>query len=176
MRSLILALLLIPCAAQAQVSLLVGGVSHHFDAGDVEYNERNPLLGLEYRFNRDWSVSAARYKNSHFVMSNAFTGAYTPLHFGDFHGGVMAGAVSGYVSGTSTQTVDGYEACAGTETYANKCTVTREEREGFRPLLAVTLEYRQPRYGVQLTFIPSTPKNAPTLMLGFKLSFDTLTL
>lgn len=98
-RSLLVAsLALMAASTNAQTSILVGGFSYHFEErrDPQGWNNVNSLLGLEYRLNPTIAVMASRFKNSQFHWSNQVGLQITPVEVGDFHAGVIVGAVEGY--------------------------------------------------------------------------------
>lgn len=74
--------------------LLGPGVSYHFERRGQ--NERHAAIGLEQRFNRDWSAALAMVDNSSNRLSIDAVGAYTPWHYGRARWGVMGGFATGY--------------------------------------------------------------------------------
>ena len=82
LRLLGLGLGLLACSgAQAQAQfdssrlwINVGFYSHHFDR-ELQRRDPNPDLGMEYRLNTNWSLTAGRLTNSNSAHSN-YLGAY----------------------------------------------------------------------------------------------------
>jgi hypothetical protein len=79
----------------AEASLQVHGLSHHFKR-DVDYNERNAGAGIRYAFNRDLSVQAGAFNNSHSRTSVYALADWTPIQAGPISAGAFAGIATGY--------------------------------------------------------------------------------
>jgi len=71
-----------------------GLYSVHFQDGD--FNDENWGLGLEYRFNKDWSVSAGSFKNSDWETSHYLSFYWQPWMLGPVKLGATLGALDGY--------------------------------------------------------------------------------
>lgn len=94
MRSLALAaLLLLPIAAFAQLSISVFGASKHSESG---YCEINPGLGVNYQITDSLRFGHGRFENSKCKMSNGTGFVYDPLKLGNFRFGVAFLRLTGY--------------------------------------------------------------------------------
>ena len=81
--------------AKSSLWLNAGFYSLHFDTQRGLRNP-NPGLGLEYRLNEDWSVTAGRFMNSDSAHSNYVGAYYQPWAFAGSKWGVVMGAFNGY--------------------------------------------------------------------------------
>jgi hypothetical protein len=72
-----------------------GFYSAHFDT-DKGLRNANPGLGLEYKVDERWSVTAGRFINSNDVNSNYVGAYYQPWQLGPLKLGVVGGAFNGY--------------------------------------------------------------------------------
>jgi len=77
------------------LSVQAHGVSYHFTR-DIDYNERNPGLGIRYAFNRDWAIQAGAFNNSQSRLSVYGIADWTPVHVGAVSAGAFLGAATGY--------------------------------------------------------------------------------
>lgn len=89
---------LVAMVANAQSYLVATIGSYHFDR-DKEYREFNPGLGLEHRFNSEWSISGGFFRNSFDRHTNYGFIGYTPMEIAGWRAGVVTGLVSGYEDG-----------------------------------------------------------------------------
>jgi hypothetical protein len=92
--------LLAPCAAQAETNLSkiwvnAGFYSAHFDTQKGLRNA-NPGLGLEYKLDDTWALTAGRCINSTNAHSNYLGTYYQPWREGNFKFGVVGGVFNGY--------------------------------------------------------------------------------
>lgn len=124
----------------------VGFYSRHFQR-DKGLNDRNPGLGVEYRFSTVSSLTAGRFYNSDREYSNYVGLYYQPIALGALRLGLVGGAFNGYPK--------------------------HENGDWFLAALPVaSIEYR--RIGVNLAVIPSYKDRlygALSLQLKFK-AFD----
>lgn len=88
------ALLATTPAAAGELWLHTGGVSKHESSNPRD--ETNPGLGLEYRLDGRWAVSAGTFHNSFSRQSTYALVNWTPLQRGRFRFGLTGGAVTGY--------------------------------------------------------------------------------
>lgn len=119
-----------------------GGVSYHFDR-DRGFNEKNFGIGLEYEFNKDWSLAVGQYKNSIDRTSHYAAVAYTPFHAGNFSFGAAAG------------TVDGYYFRNG----------------GFIPMAMPMATYETKHFGVNALYVPKMKDISSVVGVQFKVKF-----
>lgn len=82
-------------ALAGDTSLVVSGLSYHFDR-TKKYNEQNFGLGLEHRLSDDFRVSAGWYRNSFYRQSRYAGVVYAPVEAGELRFGAALGVVSGY--------------------------------------------------------------------------------
>lgn len=75
--------------------LNAGFYSYHFQR-DKGLNDRNPGLGIEYRYSTVASVTAGRFYNSDREYSNYAGVYYQPLAIGPVRLGAVVGGFSGY--------------------------------------------------------------------------------
>lgn len=75
--------------------LNAGFYSYHFQR-DKGLNDRNPGLGVEYRFSTVSSLTAGRFFNSDREYSNYIGAYYQPFKLGSFRIGAVAGGFNGY--------------------------------------------------------------------------------
>ena len=92
--------LLMPCSAAAETSLSklwvnAGFYSAHFDTNKGLRNA-NPGLGLEYKLDDTWSLTAGRFINSDNAHSNYLGTYYQPWREGNFKFGFVGGVFNGY--------------------------------------------------------------------------------
>jgi hypothetical protein len=92
--------LLMSCSAAAETSLSklwvnAGFYSAHFDTNKGLRNA-NPGLGLEYKLDDTWSLTAGRFINSDNAHSNYLGTYYQPWREGHFKFGVVGGVFNGY--------------------------------------------------------------------------------
>jgi glutamine cyclotransferase len=95
--AVILTMLLLGMPAKAGELYTVTTLRSYHVNREAKYNEQNYGIGLEYQFNRTWTVSVGEYKNSFSHKSNYYGVAYTPFTAGDFKAGLFLFNVSGYV-------------------------------------------------------------------------------
>jgi hypothetical protein len=72
-----------------------GFYSYHFQR-DKGLNDKNPGLGVEYRFSTVSSLTAGRFYNSDREYSNYLGVYYQPFEIGRVRLGVVAGGFNGY--------------------------------------------------------------------------------
>lgn len=94
----LLALLASPVHAE-DLWLTATTVSHHVDRS-AHYNERNPGLGLEYRFDQDASVFVSRTLNSYSNWSTYLGVEILPIQVRQFRLGLTMFLATGYPDGT----------------------------------------------------------------------------
>lgn len=88
--------------AQSRLDLDLNLGSYHLESwARNSLSQFNPGLGVEYHFNRTWSVMGGEYRNSYRRPTWYALGAWTPLHLGNDDGwhanaGLVAGLASGY--------------------------------------------------------------------------------
>lgn len=88
--------LVVPCKAQgSEVYAVVSAASYHFDRSKKR-NEQNWGAGFEVGVAQDLRLAAGMYRNSNYIDSTYFGGAWTPLKLGDFRLGAFAGGFTGY--------------------------------------------------------------------------------
>lgn len=86
-------------AAPTELWLNTGGISWHAEPG---FNEHNPALALEARWNEVWGLTAGRIaRNSEGTPSRFAAVIFTPWAFdvpllGKVHTGALGGGVDGY--------------------------------------------------------------------------------
>jgi hypothetical protein len=119
-----------------------GGVSYHFDR-DRGFNEKNFGIGLEYEFNKDWSLAVGQYRNSIDRTSHYAAVTYTPFHAGNFSFGAAAG------------TVDGYYFRNG----------------GFIPMAMPMATYETKHFGLNALYVPKMKDISSVVGLQFKVKF-----
>jgi len=101
LRLLGLGLGLLACSgAQAQFDssrlwVNAGFYSVHFDR-ELQLRDPNPGLGLEYRLNTDWSLTAGRFTNSDNAHSNYLGAYWQPWTWAGARWGVVGGVFNGY--------------------------------------------------------------------------------
>lgn len=79
--ALLLLFLLAPAAQAARLSLAVNVAAWHTQAwARQDLNQRNPGLGLEWRYPPDAALLAGFYRNSYDRTSAYALAAWTPLH------------------------------------------------------------------------------------------------
>jgi hypothetical protein len=88
------------CKEQS-LSVQYGFYTNHIGYSDIEYNENNNLIGVEYKIN-DWYFNIATYENSFYNRSNAFGAGYNLLSGYGFDFDVLFGLVTGYTDETKT--------------------------------------------------------------------------
>lgn len=89
-------LILSTADAHAEGTWITSSVrSYHYERSR-EHVENNWGLGVEHHLSADWSLAAGGYRNSYGERSYYLGGGWFPLHYGYFHFGVHAGAVTGY--------------------------------------------------------------------------------
>jgi hypothetical protein len=72
-----------------------GFYSYHFDY-DKNLNNNNPGLGVEYRYSTVSSVTAGRFHNSDWQISNYAAWYWQPFRLGSMRIGALLGAMDGY--------------------------------------------------------------------------------
>ncbi|MFC0170349.1 hypothetical protein ACFFKC_19935 [Pseudoduganella danionis] len=85
----------IPNAPLQELWVNGGFYSYHFQR-NKNLNDRNPGLGLEYRFSSVASVTAGRFYNSDRSYSNYAGMYYQPWQIGPVRLGAVAGGFNGY--------------------------------------------------------------------------------
>jgi hypothetical protein len=94
----VMASLSLPAHADFDASRLwvnAGFYSAHFDT-DKGLRNANPGLGLEYKLDDAWSVTAGRFTNSNSAHSSYVGAYYQPWHWGQVKLGVVGGGFNGY--------------------------------------------------------------------------------
>lgn len=92
--------LLAPAAQAARLSLDVNVAAYHTQAwARRDLNQRNPGLGVEWRYQPDASFLAGFYRNSYDRTSAYVLGAWTPLRASALDLRVRAGLVGGVLTG-----------------------------------------------------------------------------
>ena len=70
--------------------------SYHFSR-TKDWREWNPGVGIEYAHNKDWSIVAGSYLNSHDKRTNYLGGAWYPIHLNEqVKLGLTVASVTGY--------------------------------------------------------------------------------
>lgn len=101
MRFACLALALLTLPARAGDAWVTGTIaSYHFDRS-VGYNEFNPGLGAQYRFDGHWRAGLGFYKNSFsrtswYAVGGYFTDPVARVFGTEVRPGLYAGGASGY--------------------------------------------------------------------------------
>ena len=94
--ALLAATVCVPAYA-GEVWMSSGGVSYHTDRSKG-YNERNPGVGLEYRWDTTHSLGAGAYLNSNRNISTLAVYTWTPLGNDVVRFGLLGGLAAGYAS------------------------------------------------------------------------------
>lgn len=82
-------------ANEKQFWVNMGGTSQHFKNAH-RFNQQNSGLGLEYALDNDRSLVIGEYLNSVRGTTRYIGGAWTPLGYGPFRVGALAGFADGY--------------------------------------------------------------------------------
>ena len=81
---------------ESHIFLTVPVGSYHFNR-DKDWREWNPGVGIEYAHNKDWSIVAGSYLNSHDKRTNYLGGAWYPIHLNEqVKLGLTVASVTGY--------------------------------------------------------------------------------
>lgn len=86
---------IIDVAPLSETWLNVGFYSYHFQR-DKGLNDRNPGLGIEYRYSTVASLTAGRFYNSDREYSNYAGVYYQPIAIGPVRLGAVVGGFNGY--------------------------------------------------------------------------------
>lgn len=104
-----------------------GFYSYHFQK-DIDLNNSNPGLGLEYRYSTVNSLTAGRFHNSDNQISSYAALYWQPFELGDIRVGALIGAINGYPKASNGD---------------------------WFPLVLPVASYEYKNLGISLTFIPT---------------------